>query len=313
MAGPTLATVAGAPRHAVRKAGHAALAFTESKPIQFLARFGYVVRGLLYLVPGVLALELAPGRPGETLAPGQAITVIDRQPFRHFLLLLVLAGLVGYSIWGLTRALLDPWGRGKSPRGIGRRIGYGTSALAYLSFVIITLQLLAGRAAHGGGNEEAQEWASFLLTKPMGAWVLGLVGLGWIVCGGLSEIVQGWTGGFERDLRWERMRPSEHWWAVRMGRVGIVARGVVFTVIGYLFIVAALHHNPHRAGGMGEALREIARQPYGRTLLGAAALGLIVFGLFSILCARWMRTRSAGTSRRAHSSPQSREVRHGRI
>jgi hypothetical protein len=305
---PSLATVAGTPRRATRKAGHAALAFTESKPIQFLARFGYVVRGLLYLVPGVLALKLALGRPGETLAPAQTITVIDRQPFGHFLLLLVLAGLIGYSIWGLTRALLDPWGRGQSPRGIARRIGYGTSALAYLSFVLITLQLLSGRAAHGGG-EEAQEWASFLLTKPMGAWLLGLLGLGWIVCGGVSEILQGWTGGFERDLRWERMRPREHWWAVRMGRIGIVARGAVFAVIGYLFIASALHHNPRRAGGMGDALHEIARQPYGRTLLGAAALGLIVFGLFSILCSRWMRTRSVGGVR---SSPHTREVRHGR-
>src|SRR5262245_66325426 len=125
MAGhPSLATVTGTPRGASRKVGHAALAFAESKPIQFLARFGYVVRGLLYLVPGVLALKLALGRPGETLAPAQAIQVIDRQPFGQFLLLIMLAGLVGYAIWGLTRALLDPWGRGHSPRGIGRRIGY---------------------------------------------------------------------------------------------------------------------------------------------------------------------------------------------
>jgi hypothetical protein len=238
--------------------------------------------------------------------------VIDRQPFGQFLLLLVLAGLVGYSIWGLTRALLDPWGRGQSPRGIARRIGYGTSALAYLSFVLLTLHLLGGQTAHGGGGGgggDAREWASFLLTKPMGAWLLGLVVLGWIVCGGLSEILLGWTGGFERDLRWERMRPREHWWAVRMGRIGIVARGAVFAVIGYLFIASALHHNPRRAGGRGDALHEIARQPYGRTLLGAAALGLIVFGLFSILCSRWMRTRSVGGVR---SSPHTREVRHGR-
>lgn len=309
MAGlPSLAGVAGSPRQAARKAGHAARAFAESKPIQFLARFGYVVRGVIYLVPGLLALQLATRHHGAATSPTDAIAVIGRQPFGHVLLWVVLTGLVGYSIWGLTRAFLDPLGRGNSPRGLGRRFGYASSALTYLGFVALTLHLLTGSGSH---VDQTQHWAAQVLAKPLGAWILGLTGLIWIVCAGFMEIALGWTGGFERDLRWERMRPGEYEWAARLGRIGIVARGVVFTVIGILLVLAAFHGNTERAGGMGAALEAIARQPFGRTLLAAAAAGLMVFGLFSILCARWMRTRSGGSPDRPR--PQPREVHHGLV
>lgn len=307
MAGtPSFATVSGDSRRTARNVGRAARAFTESKPIQFLARFGYVVRGVLYLVPGLLGLELAVRHHGATLTPTDAIGVIGRQPFGRGLLLVVLAGLIGYSIWGLTRALLDPWGRGNSPKGIGRRIGYASSALAYLGFVGVTYHLIMGS---GGHSDATHSWAAHLLKEPLGAWILGAVGLCWLVCAGLFEIVMGWSGGFESDLRWERMRPGEHAWARRLGRIGIVARGVIFAVIGVLMVMAAFHGNASRVGGMDEALEAIARQPYGRLLLAAASAGLIVFGAFSILCARWMRTRSVGGRARPSSPP--REVRHG--
>lgn len=310
MGTPSFATVAGTSRRTARKASHTARAITESKPIQFLARFGYVVRGVLYLVPGLLALELALRHRGAAMAPAGTIAVIGRQPFGRVLLLVVLAGLVGYAAWGLTRAFLDPWGRGNSPRGIGRRIGYATSALAYMSFVVLTFHLLMGSHSH---VDQTRAWAARLLSKPMGGWILGVVGLCWIVFAGFFEMAMGWTGGFERDLRWERMRPGEHWWARRLGRVGIVARGAIFAVIGVLLVVAALHGNPGQAGGMGEALEAIARQPFGRTLLAVSAAGLIAFGAFSILCARWMRTRSGAYSGRSQPHSPSREVGHGLV
>jgi uncharacterized protein DUF1206 len=310
MGTPSLATVAGRSRRTARKASHMARAISESKPVQFLARFGYVVRGVLYLVPGLLALELAVRHGGAAMAPAGTIVVIGRQPFGRVLLLVVLVGLVGYAVWGLTRAFLDPWGRGTSPRGLGRRIGYASSALAYMSFVLVTFHLLMGSASDA---DHTRAWATRLLTRPMGAWILGTIGLCWIVFAGLFEMVMGWTGGFERDLRWERMRPSEHWWARRIGRIGIVARGAIFTVIGVLLLLAAFHGNPRQAGGMGEALEAIARQPFGRSLLAVSAAGLIVFGAFSILCARWMRTRSGAYSGRSRPPVQPREVRHGLV
>ena len=311
MAGPyPLACIPGTTKAAARQPSQAARAIAESGLVEFLARFGYMVRGVIYLVPGLYALALALGRRGATLTPQQAIALIGRQPFGRGLLMLVLAGLGGYAVWGIVRALLDPWGRGRSPRGIARRLGYAMSACAYSAFVLITIQLLRGAPTHGG---QTQEWAARILSEPFGGWILGVIGLCWLLGAGASEIVWGWTGEFERDLRWERMTQREHAWAVRLGRVGIVARGMIFAVIGCLLLIAALHGNPQRAGGMDEALETIARQPFGRLLLAASALGLVVFGAFSVLCARWMRTRSGSSARRGRASSPTREVRHGQL
>ena len=74
-----------------------------------------------------------------------------------------------------------------------------------------------------------------------------------------------------------------------LGHFGTVARGVVFTIIGVLLIAAAMHANPQRGVGMDGALLALARQPFGRVLLAGAGLGLVAFGLFSAMCARWMR------------------------
>jgi hypothetical protein len=303
------AGMAGSSRRAIGKARRTAHAFTETKPIQFLARFGYVVRGVIYFIPGLLALKLAVGRQGAALAPTEAIAVIGRQRFGRGLLLVVMAGLIGYAIWGLTRALLDPWGRGTSPRGIGRRVGYAMSALAYMSFVVLTVHLLMGSPSHA---DQTREWVARVLAAPFGGWILGIVGLCWILVVGVSEIVVGWTGGFERDLCLERMRPGERSWAVRLGRVGIIGRGVIFAVIGVLLVLAAFRRDPARAGGMGDALEAIAHQPFGRALLGVTSAGLVLFGAFSILCARWMRTR-VGRSQRPLSGSPAREVRHGHV
>ena len=300
----------GPSRGDVQRVAHAARAFVESWPIQFLTRFGYVVRGVIYFIPGLLALDLAVRRRGATLAPTGAIAMIGHEPFGRGLLLVVMAGLIGYAIWGLTRALLDPWGRGTSLRGIGRRIGYAISGLAYMSFVVLTTHLLLGDTADA---DQARAWVARALAAPMGGWILGAVGLGWILFAGLSEIGFGLTGGFERDLRWERMHVREHRWAVALGRIGIAGRGVIFAVIGLLLVTAALQHDPRRGGGMGEALEAIARQAFGRTLLALAAAGLMIFGVFSVLCARWMRTRSGLSQIRPPGRFHTREVRHGHV
>ena len=92
------------------------------------------------------------------------------------------------------------------------------------------------------------------------------------------------------------MSRSERRWANRLGRIGIVARGAVFAVIGALMVAAALHAGARGSADLSGALVAILRQPFGRALLAAAAAGLIAFGAFSVMCARWMRIRTASTS-----------------
>jgi hypothetical protein len=83
-----------------------------------------------------------------------------------------------------------------------------------------------------------------------------------------------------------------------------VTRGIVFTIIGVFLVATAFHANPHHATGMDGALLGLLRQPFGRTLLGAAGLGLIAFGVFSVMCARWVRIRIDGSALRSNSSSE---------
>jgi mannitol-specific phosphotransferase system IIBC component len=98
--------------------------------IQGLFRAGYIARGLVYLIPGVLALRLAIGTHGAMITQTETIGVIGRQPQGRLLLLLLAAGLAGYALWGMARAVLDPLGRGHSVQGIFDRLGYAMSGLA---------------------------------------------------------------------------------------------------------------------------------------------------------------------------------------
>jgi uncharacterized protein DUF1206 len=276
---------------AAHRTGRAAGIAAENPWIEWLARYGLVVRGIIYSVPGVLALQLALGIHGSAMTQTGAIEMIGHRPFGRALLVAIAVGLAGYSLWGVIRVVFDPLHKGHTPRGLAKRFGFATSALAYASLLVATLAYVARALPHVA---KPYDWTAGLLAKPYGAWFVGAIGLCWIGGAGIAEIVRGWRGTFREDLDLGRMGPAERRWAMRLGRFGIVARGVVFTIVGMLLVGAALHANPQHANGMDGALLALARQPFGRLLLAAAGLGLVAFGTFSAMCARWMRMHIAG-------------------
>ena len=62
-----------------------------------------------------------------------------------------------------------------------------------------------------------------------------------------------------------------------LGVFGHVARVVVFALVGYGLIKAALDYDPHKAVGLDGALRKLADASYGPWLLGLVAAGLVGF------------------------------------
>lgn len=275
-----------------RAMGHAADVVSEHPVAGHLIRLGYIVRGIIYFLPGVLALRMAfvaPDGGGGAIAPSGALELIAQQPLGRLLMIPIAVGLAGYSMWGVVRALLDPLHRGNSIKGIGARLGYLSSAAAYAGFLVATCNFIFGALSH---IPAGRDWTAELLARPSGRWMVGLFGLGWIAGAGIAQIVIGWSGSFEKDLRRESMSSSEFWWAVRLGRVGHVARGGVFTIIGILILAAALYAGPQQSHGMDGALLALLKQPYGRILLVFVAMGLIAFAAYSGMCARWMRLPS---------------------
>jgi len=117
---------------------------------------------------------------------------------------------------------------------------------------------------------------------------------------------RGWKGEFVEELDLARFGPGERHLALWLGRIGLIARGVVFSIIGVFLILAAWHHHAHASTGMDSALVALTRQHDGRALLAVVAFGLVVFGIYSILCARWTRVRTRARDSRAPSQPDTR-------
>jgi hypothetical protein len=138
----------------------------------------------------------------------------------------------------------------------------------------------------------AREWTAWLLSAPLGAWLVGIGGA--VVLGyGVSQLYRAVAGDLRKDLDLAALGDLVVRWAVRFGRFGIAARGVTFSVIGFFLIRAALRYDPRQAKGIADALRSLASRPSPPWLLGAVAVGLVSYGLYELFEARYRRIRAA--------------------
>jgi hypothetical protein len=263
-----------------------------------LVRFGLFTRGLVYAIPGLFALRLATRGHGEPITPMRSIEWISDQRFGRFTVVVLAVGLAGYVLWGLARAILDPLGKGNSARGIFARLGFLTSAAAYGAMLLFAIHLVFGSHSQ---NMNLNDWVAKVLAKPHGAWVIVIVALCWITAGGLAQIVNAIRASFVRDLDTNRMSAAERGFAMFIGRIGIGARGIVFVAIGVTLLVAAQQLSPSESPDLAGGLLWLKHEPFGQVLLLTVSIGLVVFGAFSMMCARWARVGVAPPDRFAGS------------
>ena len=119
-----------------------------------------------------------------------------------------------------------------------------------------------------------------LLVAATGVAILG---------GGLYVGWRGVSRKFRKHLKGYEMTPTQQRVILWLGTVGNIARSIVFMLIGVLLIVAALQHDPTEAVGIDGALRRLAGRSYGPPLLAGVAVGLAIYGLFSLAEARFRR------------------------
>jgi hypothetical protein len=254
--------------------------------VVWLARFGFAVKGVVYLAIGFLALQVVLGWGGRMTGSEGVITSLGRRPFGPALLLAAAVGLFGYALWRLVEAWVDTDGKGSDLKGIASRLGFAGSGVAYALLGAEAVRLFMGWQS--GGKDPAKDWTGWLMRQPFGRWLVGAVGL--VAIGvALYQFYQAYTTKFREDLMLHEMSEKEITWAERVGRMGYAARGVVYAIIGSFFIVAAVQIDPDEAIGVGEALQKLAEQPYGLWLLGTVALGFIAYGCFAFVLARYRR------------------------
>ena len=255
--------------------------------IERLARFGYAAKGVVYIVAGALAVMTAAGVGGEVTDARGALRSIARQPFGRAMLAVVAAGLAAYVLWRWVQSITDADGKGRSFKGLALRAAYFTSGTVYAGLALAAARIVFG-ADEPEGESATRSWTARLMAMPFGDWLVMLAGLA-VIGFGLYQIYKGYKAKFAKRLKLPEIEDGARDWAVFAGRVGYAARGVVFAVIGVFLIQAARHHDPGEAQGLDGALQAVARQSFGPYLLGAVAAGLIAYGIFALVEARYRR------------------------
>lgn len=262
------------------------MARTAGRPwVEPLARFGYAARGVVYAFIGVLAVQAAFFGRGETTGPEGAIqTIADKS---KLLLVLIAIGLFGYALWRFVQGILDPENKGRDAKGLVKRGAMIASGVAYAGFALLAFRLISqdGAGAASGGQSST---AASLLSMPFGRALVILAGIS-VIVSALYQIYEAYTKKFQRRMKTAEMSPEEQRLALRTGQLGLASRGVAFVITGWFLIQAALRYDPSQARGLGGALETLAGQPYGPWLLGIVALGLVAYGAYSFLQARYRR------------------------
>lgn len=256
------------------------------RAIEGAARWGLATRGVLYLLIGVLALRIAFGERGEQADRGGALQVLAQQPFGAALVWAVGVGLVCMALWRLSEAVFGaagPDGRAARKRlaGAARAVFYGVVAYSVLSFA-------AGEKGSGSSDRQSQDVTARVLDLPYGRWLVAIGGTA-VAVAGVWIAVRALRRGFRKHLKTGAMSPRTRRTVEALGVCGGVARGAVFTVAGGFALSAALRYDPDKAKGIDDTLRTFAGTAAGPWLLVAVALGLALFGVFSVAMARWRR------------------------
>jgi Domain of Unknown Function (DUF1206) len=255
----------------------------HARTLGWLARAGLVARGVVYGVIGILALKLALGDGGRATNQQGALKTIGGQSFGEVLLILMAIGLAGYSLWRLTRAAI---GHGAEQRdSTSDRVAALASGIAYGILCITAIEILVGA---GTGSGTPKQPAGGVLDWPAGPVLVALAGA--ILIGVAAyQAYKGLARKFVEDAKTGEMSEAMEKAYTALGVFGHVARAVVFALIGYGLIKAAIDYNPKEAIGLDGALRNLADASYGPVLLVTVAAGLAGFALYSIVDARYRK------------------------
>ncbi len=252
---------------------------------QGLARWGLVSKGSLYLIVGLIAADVSLGGGERLRDRGGAIAALADSWLGKILVGALAVGLVGYAAWRFAEAVLGRPLEGGEKEGWLKRIGYLVRAVWYLGLFGVALSALYG-ANESGGSRQEDRFTARVLELPLGRWIVAAVGLG-ILGAGAFNVWRGVTRKFCDNLKLRKMSDLEERTFTALGVVGHFARGVVFGLIGFFLVRAAWQYDPKEAVGIDGALAEVLQQDYGDTLLGIVAAGLIAFGLYCWVEARY--------------------------
>jgi hypothetical protein len=273
----------------------------------WLARGGLVAKGVSVGLVAALAIGVAVGAGGKTTSRQGALETVGHHSWGKVVLVLLALGFAAYALWRFVQAFAereDEPGEKAALKTWGKRAGYVGRGLIYAGLTATTVKLLIGAGGQQSQNQKAHQTTATVLHWPAGRWLVGAAGVA-IFAAGLWNLYRGISQKFEDRWRTGEMSETERKWGGRAGVAGHLARAVVFSLIGIFVAKAALDYNPQDAIGLDGALQKLATAGYGPYLLGVTAAGLLCYGLFCLVDARYRDVSVESSSSRGRT-PASR-------
>jgi hypothetical protein len=252
------------------------------------ARIGLAARGVLYVIVGVLALRLAFGERQDRADKSGALAAVARQPFGEFLLGALAVGFAAYAVWMAVRVFtVDGDNAAKT---WGKRAGYVARTFVYgaLCFSAIDAIQRSNRAVENSSSRQEKEYTATVLGWPFGRALVIAAGVA-IIGAGLVYAYRAFTQKWREHFDLAGVSPRGRTIVIAMGWAGWLGRGVVFTLVGFFVVRAAVQFDPKEAVGLDGALRELTQASFGRWVLLLAAIGLFAFGCYSLIEAKFRR------------------------
>jgi Domain of Unknown Function (DUF1206) len=272
-----------------RNAAMTAHRAANSDWLENLARVGFIALGVLHVLIGWLALQLAWfGGGGESADQSGAFSAVKELPGGQILLWILGIGLFALALW--QAAEVFRWWRGLSAggdqrkRAITRIVKSVAKVIIYVSLGVLALRTASGSAQSSSQQQQQTTEGVFGMTG--GRFLVGLAGL--VIIGvGAYHIYKGWTKKFLEGVDLGQASPSARKTVTRLGQVGYPAKGVALGILGALLVWAAITFDPEKASGLDGALRTLLDAPFGKVLLTLVAVGLVAFGVFCFFRARY--------------------------
>lgn len=257
--------------------------------MEWAARLGYGARGFVYLSAGLITLLAAMDLTGQAAGTGDAIGMVARQPLGRVWLIVLGAGLWAFVLWRVLQSVFDADHQGMSRKALAVRAGQGVSGVFYALIASTIFEVLDEFEPDPGADDvaENQEKAAMLLSLPYGDLLLIAVGLV-VLAVGIGNIVKGLTADFTDELACSpdlcrRVSP--------IARAGYVARGAAYLPLALFTVLAGAHSQVGEVTSFGDALQALEGLPAGPWVLGATAVGIMAFGAFAMVEARFRRIR----------------------
>lgn len=256
--------------------------------IKTMARTGFVAKGIVYGIIGVLTFKAAFDMGGQKAGQMQVLEFLEKQTFGNILLILMALGLACYAAWRFVQAVKDPENIGDDKKGKAKRTGFFFSGLLYLGIAVLAALKAFGSGSGSSGSSGSAQQSSFLASET-GLLVLGIVGAG-IIIAGIFQFVKAYKNDYYKKLGLVSLGDQKKRESIKKtAEFGLSARGVILLIIGFFAIKAAMNSNPSEIKTTQEAFSFLQDSAYGPWLMGIVAAGLVAYAIYMFLMAKYRR------------------------